>query len=104
MNDQAHHVLRRTSDGKLMFMCPGCDEYHGVQVGDGPGPRWSWNNDMVRPTFGPSILVSWEWGTARTPKRCHSFVVLGRIQYLDDCTHKLAGQTVDLPPARPFDI
>jgi hypothetical protein len=29
---------------------------------------------------------------------CHSFVVDGRIQFLGDCTHHLAGQTVDLPP------
>ena len=28
---------------------------------------------------------------------CHSFVTDGRIQFLGDCTHKLAGQTVDLP-------
>jgi len=28
---------------------------------------------------------------------CHSFVTDGRIQFLGDCTHTLAGQTVDLP-------
>jgi len=28
---------------------------------------------------------------------CHSFVTDGRIQFLGDCTHNLAGQTVDLP-------
>ena len=28
---------------------------------------------------------------------CHSFVTDGRIQYLDDCTHELRGQTIDLP-------
>ena len=28
---------------------------------------------------------------------CHSFVTDGRIQFLADCTHALAGQTVDLP-------
>ena len=32
-----------------------------------------------------------------TCKRCHSFVTDGRIQFLSDCTHALAGQTVDLP-------
>lgn len=98
MSDQAQHVLRLGGDAKLWFHCPGCGADHGLPVGDGPGPRWSWNSDMVRPTFGPSILVTWEWGAERAPKRCHSFVVLGRIQYLDDCTHRLAGQTVELPP------
>jgi hypothetical protein len=28
---------------------------------------------------------------------CHSFVTDGRIQFLNDCTHPLAGQTVDIP-------
>jgi hypothetical protein len=31
------------------------------------------------------------------PVVCHSFVTDGRIQFLEDCTHELAGQTVDLP-------
>ena len=29
--------------------------------------------------------------------RCHSFVRDGGIQFLTDCEHGLAGQTVDLP-------
>lgn len=28
---------------------------------------------------------------------CHSFVENGMIRYLDDCTHSLVGQTVELP-------
>ena len=28
---------------------------------------------------------------------CHSFVTDGRIQFLGDCTHDLAGHTVELP-------
>jgi len=28
---------------------------------------------------------------------CHSFIRDGKIQFLGDCTHALAGQTVDLP-------
>jgi len=28
---------------------------------------------------------------------CHSFVTDGQIQFLGDCTHKLAGRTVPLP-------
>jgi hypothetical protein len=28
---------------------------------------------------------------------CHSFVTDGKIQFLSDCTHALAGQTVALP-------
>lgn len=28
---------------------------------------------------------------------CHCFIVAGQWQFLGDCTHELAGQTVDLP-------
>jgi hypothetical protein len=31
------------------------------------------------------------------PNVCHSFVTDGRIQFLTDSNHALAGQTVDLP-------
>jgi hypothetical protein len=32
------------------------------------------------------------------PKQvCHSFITDGFIQFLDDCTHPLAGQTVEIP-------
>jgi hypothetical protein len=32
---------------------------------------------------------------------CHSFVTDGRIQFLDDSTHELAGETADLPEWAP---
>lgn len=103
-------VLRDATNGGLLFWCPGCDRAHQVRVGDGPGPRWGWNGSADRPTFTPSILVQYEhWvppASAENPdpgpqtKRtdiCHSFVTDGRIQFLADCTHAFAGQTVPLP-------
>jgi hypothetical protein len=85
-------------------MCPGCKDYHM------PDNSWQFNGDLDKPTFSPSILVK---GTKdisdEEAKRilngeqinpihfvCHSFVVDGRIQFLSDCTHELAGQTVEL--------
>lgn len=99
------NVLRNVSGDGLMFWCPGCDNNHAVSHGSGPGPRWVWNNDLVKPTLTPSILVTYpanpkaveEFKEWRTERRCHSFVTAGRIRFLDDCTHSLAGQTVDLP-------
>jgi hypothetical protein len=107
------------SEGELLFWCPGCDGAHAVKHGAGPGPRWSWNGSLDKPTFSPSILVQGmdltekgradldAWREAGCPRRvepfetvptvCHSFVTDGRIQFLSDCTHELAGQTVDLP-------
>lgn len=108
-----------TADGStlygLKFECPGCKDRHLVAVGDGRGPRWGWNGDMAAPTFTPSILVRSGhhipghegdcWCTWADKNEfpdlkcgvCHSFVTDGRIQFLGDCTHALAGQTVDLP-------
>lgn len=98
-------VLATTEEGSLWFECPGCEMVHRIMHGAGAGPRWGWNGSKDRPTFTPSVKVTWpanpnageelkEW---RTERICHSFVTDGRIQFLSDCTHELSGQTVDLP-------
>lgn len=86
------------------------------------GPAWGYNGNPDAPTFTPSILVRGvridggdteiyrileEYKLPEDRERmladrrintvCHSFVTDGRIQFLGDCTHALAGQTVDLP-------
>jgi hypothetical protein len=81
--------------GKLLvFHCPGCEYSHPfeIEATDGSG-GWIWNGSMDAPTFSPSLLIH---GGGSSP-RCHSFVTDGRIQFLSDCTHKLAGQTVEIP-------
>jgi len=98
-------ILRNVAGNGLMFWCPGCDDAHKVNIGDGPGPRWGWNGSADKPTFSPSVLVTYpanpeasdEFKQWRTERRCHSFVVDGNIQFLPDCTHPLAGKTVPLP-------
>lgn len=104
--------LRSLEGGRVAFMCPGCNTVHHVGIGTGAGPRWSYNGNPDAPTFTPSILVRTghfvepqgkhcdKSGDPEWPcdcKRCHSFVTDGRIQFLSDCTHALAGQTVPLP-------
>ena len=83
-----------------MFWCPGCDKAHMIRHGEGPGPRWGWNGNADRPTFTPSVLVRYDGADAgrdgAPPAVCHSFVTDGNIQFLADCTHALAGQTVPL--------
>lgn len=71
-----------------LFHCPGCKTDHGING------RWQFDGNTELPTVSPSILVRFgrEMGHV-----CHSFVKLGQIQFLDDCTHALAGRTVDLP-------
>lgn len=84
----------------VMFDCPGCEFAHSFRV-EGPDdgrPLWTWNGDLVRATFSPSLLCRYPWGEQQEQRVCHSFVRDGRIQFLNDCTHALAGQTVDVPP------
>lgn len=94
-------VLRSLEGNGLLFRCPGCDSGHMIRHGDGPGPRWTWNGNAEKPTFQPSVKVTYDGADAgidgAPPAICHSFVTDGRIQFLGDCTHALAGQTVDLP-------
>lgn len=89
-------------DTLLTFRCPGCQTEHHIQHGADDGPNWEWNGSTESPTFAPSVLVTYNGPDAGIPPAppavCHSFVTAGRIQFLSDCTHALAGQTVDLPP------
>lgn len=101
-------ILRSIDGGRVMFWCPGCEEGHAVTVSAAynQGINWGYNGDPAAPTFTPSVLVTYNGPDAgqtdteghRAPQAvCHSFVTDGRIQFLTDCTHALAGQTVDLP-------
>ncbi|HBA72319.1 MAG TPA: hypothetical protein DCZ63_09070 [Geobacter sp.] len=92
--------------GKLnwTFFCPGCQHHHGISTIP-PGPVWIFNGDVNSPTFSPSLMVKrgpkCDPVTHLAPKGapgqvCHSFIRGGKIQFLNDCTHELAGQTVDM--------
>lgn len=83
----------KATDGSVLFHCPGCDHTHGFPVDGSRG--WTWNGDLVNPTVSPSILVRRNDGDIKHV--CHSFVKDGHIQFLGDCTHALAGQTVEIP-------
>jgi len=106
-------ILRSLAGNGVAFWCPGCDAAHAIR-----SDVWTWNGDVNKPTFSPSVLVTgghytpghegdcWCTYNAKHPEdpapfkceRCHSFVRDGQIQFLGDCTHALAGQTVALPP------
>lgn len=59
----------------------------------GQKPSWMWNGDVDQPTLKPSILSR---GGGKDVKCCHSFVTNGKIRFLKDCSHELAGKTMDL--------
>lgn len=80
------------------FYCPGCKGSHHIPIKD-DARAWGYNGNPDKPTFTPSILYNVGKSNPRWPL-CHSFVTDGRIQYLTDSTHELAGQTVDMVPFR----
>lgn len=106
-------LLRNVQDGDinyqcLMFCCPGCAE-----AGDNDGlhmppvnsaakaPQWAWDGNLETPTLSPSILTHTQpYVDGKPIGICHLFLKAGVFQFLDDCTHSMAGQLVpmsDLP-------
>lgn len=80
----------------FLFFCPGCENAHRFN-----DVTWKFNLDMDKPTLKPSYMTWWG-GTVNGKfiKRkhiCHSYITDGKIEFLGDCTHKLKGQTMDLP-------
>lgn len=104
--------------GQIAHYCPACDELHFFAV-DEPfpsGARWSFDGNAKSPSFSPSMLIrtghyvqreGWtnkpgdcaicdaggDFGACGV---CHYFLKNGRIEYLSDSTHKLAGMRVAL--------
>jgi hypothetical protein len=106
--------MHNNPTGWFVINCPGCEQEHQIAVG-APftnGAKWLFNGDMNKPTFSPSLHV--KTGKYANPSIvegksekeleyieefssiCHSFIREGMIEFLGDCTHKLAGQTVEL--------
>ena len=73
-----------------VFYCPGCKYHHAFTIGqDG----WTWNGDIDKPTFTPSLMVNGH----DEKSRCHLFMNDGMIQFLADCHHDMKNTTVECP-------
>lgn len=98
---QVSAVMRRYKSG-FAHWCPGCEEMHAIAV-DAPntnGARWSFDGNLEKPTFQPSINIRTYGGErgSDVTKICHYFLHTGQLQFCADTTHALSGQTVALPP------
>lgn len=117
--------LRRRDDGNgrkgLSYWCQGCNELHGINYEGGTaGANWTWNGDMDKPVFSPSVLYQrdmwtppvnsenieqWRaapWEQHQVKHVCHTFVGCngaqpGEVIFLGDCTHALAGTVQPFP-------
>ncbi len=91
----------------LLWRCAGCGDIHNIRVGGDSEsePGWIWNRSLVQPTLSPSILKQPNSPNPDFPgadKRCHSYVRDGRVEFLGDCDHDLAGKTVPMEPSNAW--
>jgi hypothetical protein len=79
-----------------VFFCPGCKFDHPFavkQYRDTPNPVWTFNGDVNKPTFTPSLLVN----KSLPEQRCHLIMTDGNIYFCSDSHHELANKTVECP-------
>lgn len=99
-------MLRKVVDGDLeydclMFVCPGCQEFGGSGLHMLPvnseglkKANWRWDENLEMPTLNPSILTHSGRNQANV---CHSYLIEGVFQFLDDSTHSLANKHALMP-------
>lgn len=93
----------------LQAFCPACDFEHCFNIDvDGHGnwnpsdrPKWEFDGNFESPTFAPSMLANRDGFDEHHPI-CHSFLEGGKWNYLDDCSHAMAGvKGVEVPAPNP---
>ncbi len=108
------YVHEHGTETDIEWWCDGCECRHAFRVKGEGRPMWTWNGDLLKPTFAPSLLYKWDehvpkvtsenlhhwrakpWIQTPVAKVCHVFVREGMVEYLPDCTHYLAGKTVPM--------
>lgn len=101
---KTHFDQRNDYGGHIAHWCSACRQLHEFAV-DRPfrnGARWSFSGPADAPTFTPSMNIRIGPYPDSSKKAgqievCHYLVNHGRIQYLADCTHAMAGQTIEMP-------
>jgi hypothetical protein len=84
MAEKVFEEINANGERRYLIECPGCGCLHYFDN------RWKFSGNKEKPTFYPSLIVK------DHEKYCHMFVAAGRIYFLEDCTHDLAGKTVDM--------
>jgi len=96
-------LLREILDAKDKLVgysakCPACGYDHMFHITrkNRLHAIWKFDGDFDKPTFTPSMLVKVMNSSQHVKKICHSFIREGQWQFLNDCTHDSAGQTVPM--------
>lgn len=93
--------------GGYAHWCPACEKMHAFAI-DGKNSsnaQWTFDGNVEAPTFNPSMNI--KTGPRPTVPAgrpdagridiCHYILKAGQLQFQNDCTHALKGQTVPLP-------
>lgn len=96
-------IIRKVRHGYAHW-CPGCKHAHTIYVTAPGGYNWTFNGDIEKPTFTPSLRHFWPAQPNRTDPdgtvhparpeetRCHYFITDGQIIFCDDSKkHDLRG-------------
>jgi hypothetical protein len=95
--DQRVIVPIVNSKGRYVFYCPGCQVNHIFNTNPSNNlPVHQLKGSLIKPTVRASILS--KGSIKNNIPFCHSFISKGKITFLKDCSHSLAGKTVALHP------
>lgn len=94
--------------GTYKFKCPaGHWHYINTKVPNHKNAQWSFNGNLDRPTFSPSVnertgyfvdpnVKGDEDWLKENSYHCHFIITDGKIYFCEDCSHHLKGQTLEM--------
>jgi hypothetical protein len=89
----------------LSFYCPACDHLHAFYTKHAFNgvvkETWNFDGNLDKPSFTPSLKNTCDNHPDPKQRCCHLTVTNGKIKYHDDCSHLMAGRTIDLPDRWP---
>lgn len=77
-------LVKDRDHNHYLFYCPGCKAAHAFDAN-------RWTVDVEKLTTSPSLLSTYPDGRV-----CHLFMREGKLEFLSDCYHELAGKTVPM--------
>jgi len=86
--EEATHILMHSPGPIKNILLP--VQIKGPRKGTG---NWTWNGDVEKPTLKPSVLHDFRPNDSLVN---HIWITDGKVIFLKDSTHELAGETLDL--------
>jgi hypothetical protein len=83
----------KKAEGAIVHWCPACAEKHVIPISAPYKVLWTFNGDVLSPTFTPSVRLD-----KGNDYRCHYNLEKGILKYCADSTHELRGRDIPLPP------